>query len=304
MNTLKGFIRFSYWRKTFFIPKTAKVFLTLLGAFSLLTEIIGFIDKELKVSLQLYWTYLFSFSIILTVFFRRPVIAVNERLSDTDIRVEVKISNIFNLKGAYVIPTNTTFDTADKIIPPESVQGKFTKKFYNNIQALDSDISGALSYYNVVGTKASHVGGKTYHYPIGTVAKISPKNQSAYLFAFSQLNKDGVAESNLEDVKKALASLWDFISSKGGYERLAIPIVGTGHCRLDAQRGTIIREIIRSFIAASVKQKFTDKLTVVIISRDYYGHNLDIHEIGEFLKHVCKYTETHSPKDDSDKTTD
>ncbi len=101
-------------------------------------------------------------------------------------------------------------------------------------------------------------------YPIGTVAKVTPKGHTAYLLAISELNEHGVAKSSFEAVKTALAALRNFISSKGGYDALAIPVLGTGHGRISTPRSVVIKEIIRSFVAACSERKFAKKLTVVI----------------------------------------
>jgi len=306
MDTLKGFFLANYWRKTFFTTGTVTAFLSALGFFWLLTEISAFVVESWKTQLQSAWMYFIALSAIYTLWSRKPVLVIKERLNNTDIQIEVRISNIFSIPAAYVISTNTTFDTEvnEKIISTKSIQGAFTNHFYDNIQHLDSDIANALEYEDIASSRASNVGGKTDLYNIGAVAKIMPKKQSAYLLAISQLNKDGVAESSFEDVKIALASLWNYISSKGSYEPLAIPILGTGHGRINTPRDVVIKEIIRSFIAACSERKFTNKLTVVIAPRDYHDHALDIYEIGEFLKYVCKYTEIFSTTVGTGKATD
>lgn len=292
MDILKGYLLPTYWRKIFLTSETAETFLSALGLFWLLTEISAFINSSWKPSLQSAWPYFAVASIAYTLWRRKPVLSVEERLDGTDIRIEIRIADIFTLQAAYVISTNTTFDTtiSSSLISENSLQGSFTRRYYDKEEYLDADIETALKDEQRVSTRPSRVGGKSDQYAIGTVAKITPKNQTVYLLAIAQLNENGVAESSFEDVRNSLAALWTFISSRGNYEPLAIPILGTGHGRINTPRDVVIKEIIRSFIAACSERKFTNKLTIVISPNDYHDHELDIHEIGEFLKYACKYT--------------
>lgn len=58
----------------------------------------------------------------------------------------------------------------------------------------------------------------------------------------------------------------------------------------------MIKEIIRSFVAACSERKFAKKLTVVVSPKDYHDNELDIYELGDFLKYACRYTEIMPPK--------
>lgn len=296
MDTLRAYFQKNYWYRIFLSTETAIEFLAAIGFFWLLTDISSFLFEDWKTKLQELWTYFFCISGIYTLWVRRPIIAVCERLNNSDIFIEIRIADILSLPAAKVISTNTTFDTEvnETLISKQSLQGAFTKEFYDRVDHLDTDLAAALQLETAVTTRPSLVGGKQEKYSIGTVAKISPKGKTTYLVAISELNENGVAESNFENIKQALACLWVFVSSKGTYEPLSIPIIGTGHGRINVPRDVVLREIVKSFVAASSERKFTSKLTIVIAPNDYNIHGLDIHELSEFLRHICKYTEINS----------
>jgi hypothetical protein len=293
MDTLRAYFVGNYWRRTFLRAETVTSFLAALGFFWLITEISSFLFEAWKAQLQALWTYFFSASVAYTLWLRRPIISMCERLSGTDIRIEIRITDIFNVAAAQVISTCTTFDTEvnETLISSRSLQGAFTKKYYNKSEHLDTDLASALQPEKVVSTRESLVGGKRDKYSIGTVARVAPKGKTTYLLAITELNENGVCESSFENVKQALASLWGFVRSKGSYEPLSIPILGTGHGRLNTPRNLVVKEIIKSFIAACGERKVTNKLTIAIAPWDYHEHELDIYELGEFLRYVCRYTE-------------
>lgn len=298
MNTLKAYLRSHYWRRTFFANETFAALFAALGFFWLLTEIAAFIVESWKVQLQALWAYFLAISAAYTIWRRRPVMAVCERLNGSDIRIEIRIADILTLDTALVVSTNTSFDTAvnERLISARSLQGEFTRTWYDKSEHLDADLNVALQSEQAVSNRDSNVGGKQALYRIGTVAMVAPKGKTTYLLAISDLNADGVARSSYENVKEALAALWSYVSSKGRFEPLAIPILGTGHGRINVPRDAVIREIIKSFVAACSERKFTSMLTVVISPSDYHTHELDIHDLGEFLRHVCRYTEVSSSR--------
>lgn len=293
MDTIKGYLLGPYWRRTFFSTETATAFLSAIGFFWLATEVSAFVVDSWKYKLQAAWPYFLVASIGYAVWRRRPVVARCERLNGTDIWIEIRIADIFSIRAAYVISTNTSFDStvSETLISKKSLQGVFTDRYYDKVEHLEGDLIAALQHQNSCGERPSRVGGKSKVFPIGTVARVSPKGQTVYLLAIADLNEFGVAKSSFEAVKTALASLWNFVSSKGEYGPLAIPVLGTGHGRLTTPRSDVIKEIVRSFVAACTEKKFANKLTVVISPKDYHENGLDIYELGDFLKYACRYTE-------------
>jgi len=79
--------------------------------------------------------------------------------------------------------------------------------------------------------------------------------------------------------------------------RLRVPVLGTGLGKLLETRQEIVREILRSFIAACSSNRFCDEFTLVISVKDFIEHEIDLNELGEFLKYLTTYTEMRSASD-------
>ncbi len=293
MDTLKEYLSGTYWRQMFLSPETLQAFLSALGFFWLLTEIAAFIQESWKADLQSGWKIFFLASVIYTFWNRRPIVAVWDRINGSDVKIEIRIADIFGIKAAYVISTNTSFDTvvSRALISADSLQGNFTRRYYDKVDHLDAEIIESVKDETILSVRKSRVGGKENLYGVGTVAKVCPRGQTAYLVAIAELNEHGIAQSGFEDVKVSLATLWSYISARGGYDKIAIPVLGTGHGRINVPRDVVVKEIIKSFIAACSERKFASKLTVVISPTDYHENGIDIHELEEFVRYSCRYAE-------------
>lgn len=229
----------------------------------------------------------------------RPKSLVRHRLKGRDVSIEIGITNIFDVEGAYVISTNSTFDTSISkgSISPHSLQGQLTKRYYYNEESyhyneeqLDRDIEESLAEQMPIESLTDGRKGKTERYEIGTVAKVRPKNQLVYLLAIAHMNRHGTARSSFEEVIEGLGKLWNYIAVRGGQDPLVIPVLGTGPAKVQVSREAMIREIIGSFITACSESRFAPKLTIVISPEDYREYNLDLHELGDYLRHLCQYT--------------
>ena len=175
------------------------------------------------------------------------------RVSDTDALVEIRVCDIFSLGGALVVGSNTTFDTSieDGTISDASVQGQFTRRFVDSVDELDRQIAVSLENTPSENRTEDKPYGKDREYAIGTVASLSSLGKRAYMVAIASLNPYRVASTNREDVLDALPRLWEFVRSRGGLEPLCCPILGSGFSRVKAPREELIREIVKSFVAAS-----------------------------------------------------
>ena len=109
--------------------------------------------------------------------------------------------------------------------------------------------------------------------------------------AIASLNEHGVASSSFENIKVSLSCVWTYIANRGGINPIVIPILGSGFSRIEAPRDQIIKEIIKSFIAACSTKRFTEKLTIVIHPEDFRKYDLNLNELNEFLTYQCKFTE-------------
>lgn len=217
--------------------------------------------------------------------------SVSHTLLGTDTSIEIQVGDLFEGEGAFIISTNTTFDTDmshnprisdSHLIHPDSLQGQFTQRYYpHKVHILDRELEEALE--NVEGVPVENPIGKSIRYDIGTVAKVHPKDQSAYLVAIADMDKNGKVSSHPEDVLKSLEKLWDYIRTQGGYGPLVIPVIGTGRARAQVKRDQMILAIIKSFVGACSKEKFSEKLTIVISENDYREHNIDLQALEQHL---------------------
>lgn len=115
------------------------------------------------------------------------MLSVTQRLEETDMSIEIRVGDLFAMKGALIISTNSTFETdmqfrddiSDYLISPESLQGKFTKKYYEKVAYLDADLEKALARESF--SPVENPIGKAKRYEIGTVASVRPQDQPVYL---------------------------------------------------------------------------------------------------------------------------
>ena len=282
-----------YWRYTFFRKETAYAFFAALGALQGSVSAILFFFPESQGWLSGIGWHILAISSVCTLANRRPRFSVKERLSERDVELEIAVADLFSVSGSWVISTNTTFDTdiIGGIIHKDSLQGQFTQKYYDsNMDHLDGDLQTELEE-KVSESLPDDRKGKKLRYPSGTVVRLNPKNQTCYLVAVANMNKNGVAQTSFEEVKVALAEVWSFIIQNGEMEPIVIPIIGTGRGRVKEKREQIAKEILKSFVAACAEVKFCEKLTVVISPTDYRTHCIDLTELGNYLRAICLYTE-------------
>ncbi len=296
---LPVFLTKHYLKST--LIKLGKVFLGIFGAIWLLIEPLSDrLPQALKWvpggNLAIFFVSLGAALLAAVIWVWREskaLLSVTHELYGTDVSIEIRVDDIFKMKGAFIISTNTTFDTNmsfnskisdSHLISHESLQGQFTNKYYENREAhLDLEIKEALE--DVKSTAVENPIGKVERYEIGTVAKVHPKNHlhSVYLLAIANIDQKGKASSTPEDVLKSLTKLWQFISAQGGYGDLVIPVLGTGRARIQVKIEQMVMEIIKSFIAACSEEKFCRKLTVVISERDYINNSINLTELGRHL---------------------
>jgi|WetSurMetagenome_2_1015567.scaffolds.fasta_scaffold14617_2 hypothetical protein len=267
-------------------------FFYLLGLIVTIVSILIFLlNTDLQNQMKDYCYYGIIIAVFLAIWLNRPILSVVQQLPQRDVKIEIRVADIFDIKGAYVIGTNTTFDTeiGNGIISESSIQGQFTKKFFQRYNELDDCLNTALANFPSSILNPDKMG-KKQSYEMGTVVKITIKNGSAYLLAMATMNDMGTAKTTLEDIKTSLSKLWKFISMNGGTEPVIIPILGSNYGRLTEKRDQIINEIVKSFILECTTQKFTEKLIIVIRPDDYIKWNLDLNELKTILEYQCKFS--------------
>lgn len=301
VNNFPIFLSRSYWKYTFLNKKTLEAIFSCLGGMWLIISIINFFFPSINIYLVQNWKIFFSITCLYVFWVRQPKNLTVERLNSRDLDIEIRIGDIFNFLGAKVISTNTTFDTdiQNNIISINSLQGQFFAKHYDNVTHLDLDIERSLVGRDGKELQEKTIG-KKKQYKVGAISKLRAKDETFYLLAIADLNKDGVAQTTFENIKISLAELWEYIGNSGNMEQIVIPLVGSGRCRLPQTRNIFAKEIIKSFIAACSYRKLCEKLTIVISPYDYKQHDIDLYELGEYLRYQCKYTEFYLSEDNSD----
>ena len=206
------------------------------------------------------------------------------KLEGQDISIEIRVGNIFKIKGAFIISTNTAFDTdmSDGPVSPMSLQAQFTNRYYDKVEYLEQELTDALIAEEFISDEDKPA--KKESYEIGKVVKISPRGQVTYFVAIDEFSEYGGVESSLDNVREGLGSLWYYVGKQRTLEPLVIPVLGTGHSGIPISREQMIIEIITSFIASCTEKKFCEKLTIVISESDYRQHDVNLEELGTYLR--------------------
>lgn len=218
---------------------TAIGYISSFFAFAVLLKDLVNIDK-LELLCKRYWWILIIIGIIASLIHNHEKISCRGILKNNDFQIEVKINDLFALKGSsFVIPTNTYFRTImeGEYISPRSVQGAFQLKYFRrNIEKLDQLIAASLKQQGKIGERCSDIHGTVYKYPIGTVAKVDHKGKHYFFVAINDVNKNGKPiNQKYEDVNTTLGGLLDAISTLGHYDDLAMPLIGTGKAAINCR---------------------------------------------------------------------
>lgn len=292
INPFKAYVSKQYWRQTIISRETLSTFAVAIGYSWLTIEVIQFMFGETQSQLQSLWTWFLFGSAVYTFWKRRPIMHVRERLRNIDVWIEIRVADMFSIPGAYIIPTNTSFETRinESLISAKSVQGIFTDRFYSHDEALAKDLANSLKEIKAISTRVSAVGGNSEQYEFGTVVKVESKHHRAYLIASAELNEHGTARTSLEMIKFCLSRLWGYLSEKGNYQPIVIPLLGAGHGRINHSKEQIVKDIVESFVfSVSNGRHSTKKLIIAIAPQDYPDINMG--ELQSILKYNCHYAE-------------
>lgn len=277
----------SYWVYALWSIDSIKTFIAVVGGVWMIVDIFDsyhFLDKQ---KLPCYSIFLLLFlGLFVVVITRRPVKKITYKYPGQDLKIEVRIDDLFKVPGQKIISTNTTFDTdiSNGIISTNSLQGQFTQKFYpSDLPKLNSDLDKGLS--GIEYTSVEKQAGKTQRYDFGTTVKLKIVDQYFYWFAMSDLNKNNNAKTTLKNVTQALDGLWEYIETKGEKDDTVIPLIGSGLGRLTTSRKKLIAIIAQSFINASEDQIFSNKLIIVIHPNDIEKSGLNLFEVKDLLQH-------------------
>ena len=274
------------------LAEGAKIFLAVCGGLWFLVEAPAFFfPKHFEWAQENLWAFCgyVVIALVVTIFKVWPqanaMLSVRESLEARDCSIEIQVGDIFKMKGEFIIGTNTDFATemSPGPISEDSLQGQFTAKYYaGRGQHLYQDLEESLAGEKHTLVENTHR--QTKRYEFGTVAKVSARDQNVYFVAIDELDKQGVATSSLEKVRKSLSELWRYIGDHGEVGDLVIPIVGTKGAKIQVPREVMIIEIINSFINATYSGKnICENLKIVVYEEDYQNHNIDLEEVRNYL---------------------
>ncbi len=298
-----------YWRRQFSPAAFLKSFFAVVGVLAAALEAAkqlislfqpgaNWLNQWLQAN---HWTALLlvaAVALLLAAATLAPTVRVSSRLKQRDLTISIELGDLFDGSDALVVGTNRTFDTElkDGLISARSIQGQFAQRYYKSIQHLDAELDAQLKDEpHVVLPQAKKRLGKHRLFEMGAVAKVNVSTRTTYLVAMATMNAHGVANCSIDDLRASLAGLWQYIAEKGGgLPRLRVPVLGTGFGKLAVPRQAVIKEILRSLVAASSTDRFCDSFTIVVSVKDYLEHEVDLAELGDYLRYLTTYTEIRS----------
>jgi hypothetical protein len=214
---------------------------------------------------------------------------VSRHFGRPDITISVEVGDLFEQEAHLVVGFNDVFDTDTSdgiIISPTSVQGQFLERIYaNDPNRLDADLANALRGVKVEATERRSVKqlGKLKRYPIGTVAVLGGSSRRFFCLAYSKMQNNLIAKSNVDFLWQSLSSLWDAVFLQGQRGTVAIPIVGSELARISClDRESLLRMILLSYVARSREEPVSKELVVVIHPRDFA--HINMLEVEAFLR--------------------
>lgn len=264
--------------------KFVKHFFICLGVISGIIQIITFSFHNLP---SYGWKGLIVtafISVIISLFLTWPKNNFSESFSNPDVKIGVKVGNIFDQDGHLVIGFSDTFDTEiGDVISHTSLQGQFLVSIYdNNRVRLDSDLDSLLQ--NEESTEdTTKSRGKNKRYKIGTVVTLTGQNKKFFCCAYSRMGADLKASSDINSLWISLQNLWEKIRKEGEQKTIFFPVIGTNLARVGGISYQLpINLILLSFIINSRVEPISKELVIIIREED--REKVNMLEIRDFLK--------------------
>ncbi|MGF6952306.1 hypothetical protein QF028_004811 [Neobacillus sp. B4I6] len=286
---IKAFFSIHAWRYSLNVKVLFVHWLAVFGVIWTFIEFLGYFFIRDNDSLKPNVWYVLAIGLLISTWMSRPRLCRSVNLSDKDITMQVDVNNIFEMEnGSLIIPSNCSFQ--HDYIDEDAVIVQFRNRFFSNPSLFDEAIANALQ--NVPKECIAIKGKPVNKYPIGTVAQISlpgPDGRTAYVLASGELNEHGRGEPNINHLRTALISLWNYIGEQGNTRPLIIPIIGSGRQRLTQNRFKLIALIVSTFLAAIQQRKFTSRLTLTILPRAYLQNKYNLDDIETYLSCADKF---------------
>lgn len=203
--------------------------------------------------------------------------------SQPDMKITMRVGDLFQQDGHLVIGFCDTFDTEiGNIISSSSVQGQFLMKIYdNNRTRLDHDLDAALPTENFQ-VDPTRLSGKNKRYPIGTTAVLSGQGRKFFCCAYSKMGDSFKVSSGINNLWDALQNLWQKIRVEGEQKSIIIPVIGSNLARVPGvSHSLLIKLIILSYVVNSRMEPIAKELKVVIHNAD--AEKVNFLEIKDFI---------------------
>lgn len=271
-----------------FLAKAAGRSLATLGAFSVVFGVIDIFFPEWLAHFGWIFWLVFGVSCIIGLRLAWPQ-PIEAKFSMPQTSVRILPGDLFDNEAAsehLIIGVSTSFDTRSPIIAPGSLQGQFLQRVYlNNADRLDEDLAVALAPYDgerkVIEGK---INGKKMAYPIGTTAVLQAPSRTAFLLAYTKMDKDDHVSTNVDLVWESLTAVWNHVRVRGNATVVRMGVVGGGLANLSSTLPAMdaIRFQVLSFMLASRRERVCDGLTIVVRPEQY--EELDHAVLHDFLK--------------------
>lgn len=299
---IKYYVNPAYWVESWRAAIGAT--LSILGAGALVVNVVSkvLVDLEDLPNDKTIFTWLLISSLIIGLFRSLPKRSISCNILDVDIPISVLIGDLLKEQGDYVVACNRTFDTTYNVfVSHESFQGRVQDKYYPDVGTLDRCMDVELRDYKGEDIGDGRKDSKRVQYEPGTVVKTTVHDgRNIYWVALAHSSSGGAASCSMNDLRRSLQGLWDYIAEKGNKTTLVMPILGSGRSGLNESRMAILKEILFSFIAYSRNRKIVEELKICIYPEDILNHTVDINEIKAYLCYNCHENRISSLSDDNE----
>lgn len=288
---LRGYLSFK---------KLPKPLLASFGTLWLLTQVLDYFSPAIAMVLPQLWWFFLLVGVAWAMFSCLPRYSFACPVTGRDVTVELRVGDIFDVSGAVVVPTNTSFDVQlpGKELNPRSLQGQVLQRYYDgDLDHHEMEIKRALAdesldYEALPESKP----GRSKKFAIGSVVKLRRRGRLLYLTALTHVDEAGELSRSEGDLRTCLEGLWSYIGQKGEVGTVVLPPLGTGYSRVPVTREESIRLIVRSFIQSCSRLVHTNHLVIVLSPETMEKHQIDHEYLCSYLVHACRTVAFEGPQ--------
>ena len=191
---------------------------------------------------------------------------VSFKIHNTDTKIEIVFSDLFEQDGWRVIAVNEYFDSEiGTAVSIQTMHGVFIQRcFGENPISFDEQINADLRDITPVAEHAKKQG-KKQCYPIGTTVAMTVNNKPYLVFALSKTDPATCkAFCDVATMWTALEGLWSKARITSGGVPINIPLVGSGQSGVGLPVKDLLNLIILSIIKISQKSRIAQKIRIVL----------------------------------------